>query len=299
MPNKHGTPVIIDTRCPKHQNTHFVICAKCKTAPLSNPFSVIDRKICVSSVDIGAMAVSRSEGKQIVQIPSSLFLQERVRIRDRNGQLISGSVSYDTHAGLSLIRPGWSHLDQAGGDLLAAAIQINTVNGRGEALQLATVQIDIELGTGKGPKRTERIQCQVRDFPTKATGTELLTLMATENLSLPGGKLALPVRTEDYEDGPTICLGVPYLRLHPTALDSSSLPRWLTNRYPNLVVLRSRITGRLLFGGSMEKCLSSQIEDISHGAVVATPGKTRWGFHGGRAERRTPLGPHVTRVTLI
>ena len=182
-------------------------------------------------------------GCRVMRLSATAAPKEVLQVEDpRTGQWNPVHVFYDTGAEIS------------GGtvDLLQYdTYDIQTVTDVIETFGFNTkkdIRFDQALVRIKGDLMTLSLAINCEHDSRKAPPNELLDVVEWT-----GERVALPPSEDECRRMPFILLGQPDSQLHPVDLSIETVPVAIRQRYPHLSWKRSRMTGKLLYWGTIRK----------------------------------------------
>lgn len=157
-----------------------------------------------------------------------------------------------------MCKPGFRQFDQNVELRYSRPIILDTVNGaetrRHPVLDLNLV---IDQESSKNITMAYKIKAYELEFPLAQPTSKLFGV----KLRFPGEKFASFPTTVELQTLPAICLGVENLQVHPIRIPMDKVPKSIKKRFPNSVVLKSELTGKLLLAGNVGES-SSYISNL-------------------------------------
>ena len=234
--NVDGKQIKVDLRCPIHKIVNYRACNTDQCSQkTSSPFPRQSTKPRVNQLLSLPKLLSSSKDKfHEVAIPRVNFMSELIQLRGKDGQMREALISYDSHSGISLVQNMDENFNYAEKDQCSESFFMNTVNSSAE-YQLPVAKVKM---IAKGRHCFEPILFKSQ-FPES---TNQVTI-AKELLD--ACRIDPPPQVSC--DTIRILLGEDHSVQHPRRM---KMPKLISDRYPQLCLSKSQLTGRLLISGN-------------------------------------------------
>ena len=167
---------------------------------------------------------------------------------------------YDTAGGLNLVSPGHKSLDHSIIQQHSQPLTLDTVSGSSrQRYNIMNLYLILENETREQVEQAPpgsikdtvcyAIQAYETPFPFSASNP---TLLQTK-LRVVGERISKVPTPWEIEHLPSVCLGIEDLQKHPVEVEASKVPKSIRRKFPNAVIMRSKITGKLLLAGNITR----------------------------------------------
>ena len=153
---------------------------------------------------------------------------------------IPSLVKYDSGGGLCYIQDG-EHLNLLSAVQKTETIELACVNGKSE------VSYDVIIVDIKTPDSSIQMELCLSDFPWEKPSNVL------KQIKFKGFKTGKCPDDSALEEMPKLLLGIRAAKLLPVPLTEDQVPREFREKFPGLDVFQSKLTGKLMFAGMLER----------------------------------------------
>jgi hypothetical protein len=183
-----------------------------------------------------------------VHLANNHFLIEKCRLLDKFNMAQTCLILYDSGGGINLLKPGRRDLDRNKELRHSQPLILNTVNGaESKRHPVLNVFIILEKESSKKEICVYSINTYEMSFPLAEPSPSLFNT----KLRSAGEQFATIPTHVELAQLPAICLGIENLQKHPLEIPEDQVPNYIRTKYPNAVVLRSRITDKLILAGNV------------------------------------------------
>ena len=233
----------INRLCPAHKSEgrHHLLCSSCGKDPqVVKPLPVVaahSTSLAPAQQPLGGVGVV---GREAAKIPRVLFMSEVLSLVDKGGHKLRVVVHYDTMSGATFCSGVPNEFNHGEEHLSTELFNLSTFVGE-ESYSLPVVILKLlgQVGSQKGP---QSITSYVSDYPS------------IPPVDLPQSLLQLKPGNASPEDlekcTARLMLGAEYSDYFPTQVKT---PACIRREYVGMVAYKSRLSGRLLLAGQLDR----------------------------------------------
>ena len=238
-----GKQFKVNRLCPVHKSDgrHHLLCSSCGKDPqVVKPLPVVAVRSTPLAPVVQPLGSTTVGGNNTAKIPRVVFMSEVLSLVDKDGNEIQAVVHYDTMSGVSFcdgVPSAFNHGDE---NLSSELFNLSTFVGEESySLPVVTLKLRGRAGPLRGP---QTIVTYVSSYP------------AIPPVDLPPDLQQLKPGNASPEDvdrcTARLMLGCEYSDLHPAPVKT---PACVRKGYVGMVAYRSRLSGRLLLAGQLDR----------------------------------------------
>jgi hypothetical protein len=131
-------------------------------------------------------------------------------------------------------------------------------------LHLVLEQETKDLALKTQPKSIQDISCYaIRAYETTFPLAASCPILLQTRLRWVGNSFASIPTPSELGSLPSVCLGIEDLRKHPVEVAAEDIPKYITRKFPNAAILRSKITGKLILAGNITRPTTTSNRNVA------------------------------------